>query len=148
MKLGTGLGFLAVGAACVVIFGAAGETPAKKPSFVLNLTAGPEDLHSAWMGLRLAEHAVNDGRAAIVFLNVGAARFAAKDTAARAKFESHPSVAEQLTALMEKGTRVIVCPECAAHAGVAEDAFLPGIEMASREKLFGELDASTVVFSY
>jgi hypothetical protein len=46
--------------------------PEPAPALVINLTSGPENLHAARMGLRLAEHGLADGRRVVVFLNVSA----------------------------------------------------------------------------
>ena len=112
-----------------------------------NLTSGQSDLHSAWMGLRLAQHGLADGRTVVVFLNVSSPPLASKRLPASLMFQGH-SFREIFAALVEGGASVIVCPECAALSGVAETDLLPGVQWADREKLFGPLNANSVVFSY
>jgi hypothetical protein len=52
---------------------------ATKPRFALNLTSGRSDLHRSTMALALANHAMDDGREVIIFLNVRAPELARKD---------------------------------------------------------------------
>jgi predicted peroxiredoxin len=122
--------------------------PEAKPVGVINLTAGPEDAHRAWMALRLAEHFLADGRRVVVFLNVKAPPLASKKLGQDVGYEEKPKFREILAMLVEKGATVLVCQECAAKTGVTAADLLPGVKMASRESLFGPLNENTVVFSY
>jgi hypothetical protein len=50
--------------------------------------------------------------------------------------------------IMQRGGVVLCCPSCMQVLGVAESDLVPGVELASREGLFGKLTADSVVFSY
>lgn len=126
---------------------ATAATPTAKPRFVLNLTSGQSELHRSTMALALANHALDDGREVIIFLNVRAPELARKD-ALEQTFGENPAPSKMLASLMERGAQVHVCPMCMKAMGVAADAMIPGCIVTDREKLFGKLTTDTVVFSY
>ncbi|MCU0728185.1 MAG: hypothetical protein MUE73_20750, partial [Planctomycetes bacterium] len=101
-------------AGCTVTTGEA----SKHPPLLVNLTAGPEDLHSAFMALAFATFAVED-RPVTVFLNVRAPVLASRQTHDSVCMAGKPSVREQLTTLMQAGAKVLVCPTCAELLHVA-----------------------------
>jgi predicted peroxiredoxin len=124
------------------------QSPAKAPSFVVNLTRGEDDLHAVWMGLRLVEHALDDGRDVTVFMNVHAAPLARKDLSLDVRFEDTEPIREMLARLQQRGARILVCPSCMELTDVTEDDLLDGAAVASRESLFGKLGPDATVFSY
>ena len=118
------------------------------PVFVLNLTSGKDDLHAAWMGLQLAEHALNDGRKVILFLNVRAPELATTKVAPTLAFQGKPPIQTLLRGLTARGAKLLVCPTCLDALGIDAGALIEGAELATREALFGPLGPNTVVFSY
>lgn len=148
----------ALGFVAVVVLAAVGGTwlhggpeappAATKPSFVLNITSGQEDLHAVTMALQLAGHALNDGRDVTLFLNVRAPVLARKDLPETVVFKDNPPVRKMLADLMQRGARVLACPACMKVMGVGDDDLAPGIQKATRELLFGQLGPDAAVFSY
>jgi predicted peroxiredoxin len=124
------------------------DAPDTKPLAVINMTAGAEDAHRAWMGLRLAEHFLAHGHDVIVFLNVGGPPLASKGLAETTRFEDKPAFREQIALLTKGGAKILVCQECAEKTGVSSADLLPGVAFADRDSLFGGLNERTVVFSY
>jgi predicted peroxiredoxin len=120
----------------------------KEPAIIVDMTSGAEDLHAVWMGLALADHALADGRRAVVYLNVHAVPLGTKKADPELRFDDKPPVRKHLESLMEKGARVIVCPGCSKVHGVTAEDLLPGVTFADREKLFGPIVPNSVVFSY
>ena len=144
---------IVAGLAIVVAIGVwwptAGAAAAKdSPDFVLNVTSGQEDLHAVTMALQLAGHALHAERDVTVFLNVRAPALAHKNLSDKVAFHGNPPIQKMLTNVMSRGARIIVCPACATVMGVAEGDLLPGVQLASRELLFGQLGPDAVVFSY
>ncbi len=131
-----------------VVHGWSEPDGASKPCLVLNLTSGKEDLHSVTMALQLAHHALDDGRAAVLFLNVRGAELARKDLSPALKLGSNPPVGEMLAKLIERGGTVIACPACMEVMGVKSDDLATGVQMANRSLLFGRLGPDTAVFTY
>jgi hypothetical protein len=64
----------------------------QKPTLVINLTSGMEDLHAVVMGLHFAEHGLADGREVVIFFNVKAPPLARKELADTVKFKEMPPV--------------------------------------------------------
>jgi predicted peroxiredoxin len=141
---------LSVGMASVWLAGSevSANQTAKKPVFVLNLTSGKEDLHAAWMGLQLAEHALNDGRDVILFLNVHAAELASNKIAADLAFRDKPPMHKHLGYLTSRGAKLLVCPACLEALGIKTNELIEEAQLASRESLFGPLGPDAHVFSY
>jgi len=138
-----------VAVAVTVTAFAAGPAPEKaKAPIVINMTAGKEDLHSFWMGLQLASHALGDGRKATVYMNVNAPFLASKKAPEDLRFGEMPTPREQIADLLKKGASIIVCPGCLKVAGLTKDDLLPGLELGTKEALFGPLDHGGAVFSY
>jgi predicted peroxiredoxin len=119
-----------------------------KPTIVLNITSGKEDLHAVAMALHLAGHSLADGRTTVLFFNVHAPAIAAKELADDVKFGDGLPIRQQVEELLKKGAKAYVCPFCVQSLGLKPDDFIPGIEMATRESLFSHLHTNTTVFTY
>lgn len=126
---------------------AADAATAARPRFVLNLTSGLSDIHRTTMALALANHALDDGREVVIFLNVRAPEIARKD-APEAAFAANPPPTKMLAALIQRGAQVHVCPMCMKGMNVESASLIPGCTVTDREKLFSKLTADAVVFSY
>ena len=126
-----------------------GASDAQKPTLVINLTSGTEDLHAVVMGLHFAEHGLADGREVVIFFNVKAPPLARKSLDDSVRFEDLPPVREMVSDLLEQGAKVVVCPMCAGITGVETDELAPGIEMIEdRKQIFDHMHANSVVFTY
>jgi len=146
-------GFVAIGAAWLFATQARGaeESPAgeAKPTLVINLTSGKEDLHAVVMGFHLAEHGLADRREVVLFFNVKAPPLARKTLDESVRFEDLPPVRVMINGLIEKGAKILVCPMCAEITGVSADELAPGVTMIEdRRQLFDHLHADAVVFTY
>ena len=96
----------------VAIFGALTAIRAEdkvEKLLVINMTAGKEDLHSVWMGLQLAEHALDAGREATVFLNVKGAALASKKLE-DLRFGEKPTVKEQMSRVAQAAPDIVSEP--------------------------------------
>lgn len=146
------LGLVAVVALAVVLTpalrSATADQAAAKPSFVLNITSGSEDLHSVTMALQLAGHALDDGRDVSLFFNVRGPELARADLSEKVAFHGNPPIRKMIASLQERGATVIACPHCMEVLGVTADDLLPGARVATRELLFGKLPPGAVVFTY
>ncbi len=128
---------------------AATEATIGKPTLVINLVSGEEDLHAVAMGLHLAEHGLEAGREVVVFFNVKAPPLARASLADSVQFGDEPPVKKVIASLVERGATALVCPMCAQIMGVTAEELASGIEMvADRNQLFDPLQANTVVFTY
>jgi predicted peroxiredoxin len=124
-------------------------TSVEKKTVFINLTSGKEDLHAVAMALHFAEHAIADGREAVVFFNVHSPPLANKDLDPSVRFKDSPPIREMIAGLLENGVKMVVCPFCAKLVGVTEDDLPPGIEMVKdRGQVFDHLHDKAVVFTY
>ncbi|TWU37749.1 hypothetical protein Q31b_45380 [Novipirellula aureliae] len=120
-----------------------------KPTLVINLTSGPDDLHAVSMGLNFAGHGIADGREVVVFFNVKSPPLARKDLADSVRFQDKEPIHTLITDLLKNGAKMFVCPMCAEITEVSEDQLTPGIELIKdRKQLFDYLHSNSVVFSY
>ncbi len=132
----------------VWLHGARAAQPPPKPAIVFNITSGKEDLHAVTMALQLAGHALDDGREAVLFLNVRAPELARADLPESFAFGPNPPVKKMLADLLARGAQLIVCPHCMKALGMTEADLVNGAKVANRELLFGKLGPGTAVFSY
>jgi predicted peroxiredoxin len=138
LVLGLAIGSLLVGAGA----------RADRPSVIINLTSGTEDLHAVTMALQLAGHALTDGRETVIFCNVRAPELTGNGLADSAVFNDNPPIREMMRDLMDRGATVLACPHCMKAMGIEASELRDGIQVASRETLFGSMREGTVVFSY
>jgi predicted peroxiredoxin len=138
---------------CAVALVANGQSEksaaALKPTLIINLTSGQEDLHAVMMGLHFAEHGLADGRQVAVFFNVKAPPLAKKDLPDSVRFQELTPVRTAIADLLQQGAKMVVCPMCAEITGVEAEDLAPGIEMiADRGQIFDHMHANSVVFTY
>ena len=122
-------------------------TNSKQPILV-NITRGKAELHAVSMALGLAQAALKDGRQAIVFLNVEAPVFAAKDLGDDVKFADFPPVKKMLADFIAAGGRVLVCGHCSHVVKLSQADMIDGAKVLSQGELFAAIAPGTVVFSY
>jgi copper chaperone CopZ/predicted peroxiredoxin len=122
-------------------------TSGKQPILV-NITRGKNDVHAVSMALGLAQSAIKDGRTAIVFLNVEAPVFAAKDLDNDLKCADFPPVKKMLADFIAMEGRLLICRHCAHVVKLSKEDTLDGVKVVSHEELFEAMPPGTVVFSY
>ena len=120
-----GIGFLVIvmiaglaGSLVLVLESARAQSRTGKSTIVLNVTSGREDVHAATMALQLANHALDDGRAAVLFLNVRAPDLARRDLPDSLVLQGNPPIRRMVAELITRGADVLVCPSCARVMGV------------------------------
>jgi sulfur relay (sulfurtransferase) complex TusBCD TusD component (DsrE family) len=124
----------------------AGESGAQIVLFNIK-SAATEDPHAVTMALQLAGHALDDGRQVALFFNVRGVTVPTTDLPEDLAFRAKP-IKALLTALIEKGAQVHVCPHCMNALGVEADELIAGAFVTNRDRLFSMLGTNTVVFSY
>lgn len=145
------------GASQLVPSSASAQTPpgqkgakgrAGKPTVVVNITRGKDDLHAACMAIGLAEDALKAGRRSVIFLNVHAPALAAADLPADVKYADFPPVKDMIAGFVAAGGELYVCAHCAAVMKVAESNLIKGAVLAQHGDLFKKLPAAALTFSY
>lgn len=122
--------------------------PVAKPELLINLTRGKTELHAASMAIGLAQSAQKDGRETVLFLNVDAPVFAAKDQGEDVKFADFPPIKKMIADFIAAGGRVLVCKHCAHVLHLTPTETLDGVKWASHEDLFNIMKPGIIVFSY
>jgi predicted peroxiredoxin len=117
------------------------------PVVVMNIVSGIADPHPVTMALQLAGHALDDGREVVLFFNVKGAAVPTIDLPEDLAFHDRP-MKELIENLITRGASVLVCPHCMQALDIGEEDLLEGVEVASRETLFGSIHENSVVFSY
>ena len=95
------------------------------PLFI-NLTS--DDAHRAQMALTFGAKQQQLGHPLTVWLNDKGVNLGAKTKAA-----AFAGQQQTLTELMGKGAKVIVCPMCMKHYGLAEGDLIPGLQIGNPE---------------
>lgn len=121
---------------------------ADKPTVVVNITRGKDDLHAVSMAIGLASNALKAERRSVIFLNVHAPVFAAADLPADVKFADFPPVKDMLASFVAAGGELYVCGHCATVVKVAESNLIMGAVVAQHGDLFKKLPAAALTFSY
>jgi predicted peroxiredoxin len=146
------VGFALAGVLTLLFSSAPAQAPAteneNKPTVVINITRGIDDLHAACMGIGLATDAIKAGRRSVIFLNVHAPLLAKAGLSADVKFADFPPVKEMLASFVAAGGELYVCGHCAAVTGVAESDLIKGSVVTGHGDLFKKLPASALTFSY
>jgi predicted peroxiredoxin len=119
-----------------------------KPTVVVNITHGKDDLHAVSMAIGLASDAITAGRRAVIFLNVNAPVLATADLPATVKFADFPPVKEMLASFVAAGGELYVCGHCAAVLKIAESSLIKGAVVTMHGDLYKKLPAAALSFSY
>lgn len=125
---------------------------AEKTGLLVNLTT--DDTSAATMAIAFAHQGVLKAghKPVAIFLNVRAVHLADKNRPSPVPGpmrEQNLSIQEMLTAFINDGGEVIVCPMCANAAGMTPDDVIPGAQMATPERLGAILfDPNVKTLSY
>lgn len=110
-------------------------TPKAEQKVVVNLTRGTDDLHAAMMALMLARGMAERGATVTIFVNLEAVRLVDQ----RQPFDltwgrqGHMTLAQIYDGFIKAGGRVLVCPHCAAVAGLTEKDLRRGASLGTEE---------------
>ncbi len=113
-----------VGVVAVSGESASSAAPSDGRGLLVNLTT--DDTWSANMALSLATNAAGQGLDVIVFLNVRGVYLADAERMPATEGNSDQNIHQKITALVDTGAKVIVCPSCAMEAGLTQDDLIDG----------------------
>ena len=102
---------------------AVGDTT--KTRLFLNLTS--DDVWSNQMAFGYANKVMDQGHEVVVFLNVRAVKLAHRSIPQPVDPQRELTARDELTALMERGARVFVCPGCTIKAGLSQEDWIDGV---------------------
>ncbi len=127
---------------------AAVEPAAVSRPLVVNLAAGPAEVHRCDQALTLALAARGQGRDVVLFLNVDAPRLADARTPLMAGLPGKPSLRAQLEALIEQGVEVVVARGCAGVCDVDLEELVDGARPGTAGEIAGMIAGGAGVISY
>ena len=124
-------------------------TATEKKIVVFSITRNPEkNAQSVNMALTLAGFSMDEGYKVALFFNVKSTGTPTLEFPDDYGYKDHPPLKQQLTALMERGAEVHVCPVCMKDMDIEEEDLMEGAFVTSKPKLFANLGSNTVVFTY
>ena len=123
---------------------AVGDTT--KTRLFLNLTS--DDVWSNQMAFGYANKVMDQGHEVVVFLNVRAVKLAHRSIPQPVDLQRELTARDELTALMERGARVFVCPGCTLKAGLSQEDWIDGVEPGGPELIALQMDPLSMIVSY
>lgn len=123
---------------------AVGDTT--KTRLFLNLTS--DDVWSNQMAFGYANKVMDQGHEVVVFLNVRAVKLAHRSIPQPVDPQRELTARDELTALMERGARVFVCPGCTLKAGMSQEDWIDGVEPGGPELIALQMDPLSMIVSY
>ena len=123
---------------------AVGDTT--KTRLFLNLTS--DDVWSNQMAFGYANKVMDQGHEVVVFLNVRAVKLAHRSIPQPVDPQRELTARDELTALMERGARVFVCPGCTLKAGLSQEDWIDGVEPGGPELIALQMDPLSMIVSY
>jgi len=125
----------------------AGQGSSKR--VVVHLTHTTDDLHAAFMALKLARVMQSSGASVHLFVDLEGARVADKRVPGDLVWGPGDATLGKLyDALVEAGVKVVVCPHCARAAGLDEAGLRPGARIGTLEEIGRVLMDADVVMDY
>lgn len=118
-------------------------------NIVIQLNDGLDDLHGLFMAMTLARSLLDQGAEVTIFANLEAVRVFDKRQPNNLRFGTeNQTLAEMYDALVGKGAEVVLCPHCAAYAGITKQDLRKGARIASQSEVNEALMAADNVLTY
>ena len=119
--------------------------PARDGVFV-HISHGAESSHAVLMALKMA-NLMSADRDVLVYFDVTGVNVVLKDAPdlVSPTFESSGA---QLTALLDKGVPLYVCPSCLTAAGKRPEDLRPGVKIAEKDAFFGFTKGRILTLDY
>ncbi len=108
------------------------KTPQK---IVVHLGNYTNDLHAAFMAVKLATLFTEKGAETTLFVNLEGVRIVDKRTPNNLKWGTSPEIGGLYDKFIEAGGKTVVCPHCAMAAGLEADNLRKGASIADTEAL-------------
>jgi len=116
---------------------------------VVHLTHTTDDLHAAFMALKLARVMQSTGASVHLFVDLEGARVADKRVPGDLRWgPGDTTLGELYDALVKAGGTVVVCPHCATAAGLDQANLRPGARIGTLEEIGQILMEADVIMDY
>lgn len=154
-------GFTKIIGICLVMMATAGlslsveaqestQVQAEQPGAetVVHLSHFTDDIHAASMALKIAGGLAKQGQVVELFVDLEGVRLADSRQPDSLRWMDSPSIKDLYAAFIEAGGRIVVCPHCAASAGIQEDDLRDGARIAKDGEIVRLLSQAERVIDY
>jgi predicted peroxiredoxin len=125
------------------------KTQADQKIALISITSDPlKNPQAVNMGLTFSGFCVDEGYKVAIFFNVKGTILPTKSFDPEFKYLEHTPMATQLGALKKRGVELHVCPVCMGDLKIEKDQIVEEAFVTSKPKLFANLGADTIVFTY
>ncbi len=126
--------------------GSHGQGSVTRDGVFVHVSKGDEDPHAVLMALKMATLMSAD-RDVLVYFDLKGVTVVLKD-AKDVSFPTFDSSKSQITALINKGIPLCVCPGCLKAAGKKAEDVMPGVRIAEKEAFFNFTKGRILTLEY
>lgn len=121
---------------------------AAKQKVVVHLSHFTDNLHAAKMALGLAGRMQTLGAEVTLLLDLEGVRLASKRDPQDLTWGAGEPLSKSYDAFIKAGGKILLCPHCAHHAGIAETDLRPGARIGKEDDLAKAILAAAKVLDY
>ena len=115
---------------------------------VVHLSQSTNDLHAASMALKLGTALQKSGAKVTLFVDLEGVRIADVRQPLDLRWGNSPPIGELYQGFVESGGKVLVCPHCAAAAGLDAKSLRKGAKIGSSEDIVNVLRGASKILDY
>lgn len=120
----------------------------EKQVVVVHLSHYTDDLHAAFMALKLATAMQQKGVQTTLVLDLEGVRLASAQQPQDLRWGTSGDIAGHYDAFVKAGGKILVCPHCAQAAGVDAKTLRSGAQVVKEEELAAALLAADKILDY
>ena len=120
----------------------------EKPAVVVHLTHYTDDLHAAFMALKLANAMQAKNTQVTLVLDLEGVRLVSSQQPQNLHWGTSGEIAGYYDAFIKAGGKIVVCPHCAKAAGLEDTALRSGAQIVTEEALATTLLAADKILDY
>jgi sulfur relay (sulfurtransferase) complex TusBCD TusD component (DsrE family) len=124
------------------------DAPSPAPQTVVHLSHYTDDLHAAFMALKLATAMQQSGGKVVMFVDLEGVRAADGRQPNDLGWGHSGDLASYYDAFVKAGGSVLVCPHCAKAAGISTGDLRPGAHIGTEQEVAATLSASDRILDY
>ncbi|MGC8643690.1 MAG: DsrE family protein [Isosphaeraceae bacterium] len=130
-------------------FSQAAPAPGESQAVVVHLSHFTDDLHAGFMAFKVANALQKHGAKVTLFLDLEGARLAHSHNNLAVRWgESDMTLGQLFDQFLKAGGKVIVCPHCAHHVGVADETLRNGVVIATEDQIAAAMLEAAKVIDY
>ena len=144
---------IGIGLSVVALLASAGAVGAlehggESEKIVVHLSQFSNDLHAVNMALKLGTALLEKGHQVTLFLDLEGVRLVDKGQPLTLRWGTTAPIGELYEAFVGAGGKVLVCPHCAAAAGIEESALREGAKMGTTDSITNVLAEANKILDF